>query len=245
MTAIICSCSSMLFAQSSITGKITDESGSPLAGASVVVKGTTNGVVADARGNYSITVSDNNSVLEFSFLGYVSQDINIGGRSLINVTLAESAMELEEVVVTALGITKEAKKTGYAVSTIKADDLVKTGAANLGTAIYGKASGVRITSPPGGAASGVSFTIRGLSSINGNTQPLVILNGVPIRNGNDEGDNGAYASFGSEGRIRSNGLVDINPEDIESFSILKGAAATALYGSDAANHQQIVEIARL
>ncbi|MDR2423596.1 MAG: SusC/RagA family TonB-linked outer membrane protein [Prevotellaceae bacterium] len=235
MIAVICSCSGMAFAQSNITGKITDEAGDPLAGASVVVKGTTNGVVADVRGNYSITVSDNNSVLEFSFLGYVSQDINVGGRSVINVSLAESAMELEEVVVTALGITKEAKKTGYAVSTIKSDDLVKAGAANLGTAIYGKASGVRISSPPGGAASGVSFTIRGLSSINGNTQPLVILNGVPVRNGNDEGDNGMYASFGSEGRIRSNGLVDINPEDIESFSILKGAAATALYGSDAAN----------
>jgi TonB-linked SusC/RagA family outer membrane protein len=249
LSLLICGCSISLFAQEGkVTGKITDESGAALSGASVVVKGTTNGVVTDARGEYSITVSGNNAVLEVSFLGYVSQDVNVGGRTVINLTLAETTTELEEVVVTALGITREAKKLGYAVTTINAGDLIKTGATNFATALYGKASGVRIQNIQGGAAGGVSISVRGLSSFQGNTQPLVIMNGVPIRNGN--ANNGSsrdmsasiaardYASLGSG--VRSNGLVDINPEDIESLSILKGAAATALYGSEAANGAIII-----
>ncbi|MDR2424130.1 MAG: SusC/RagA family TonB-linked outer membrane protein [Prevotellaceae bacterium] len=233
--AMVCGCSISVVAQESrVTGKITDESGAPLTGASVVVKGTTNGVITDARGNYSITVSGAGIVLEISFLGYVAQDVNVGGRSVVDVALAEATMELEEVVVTALGVTREAKKLGYAVSTIKAADLTKSGATNFGTALYGKAPGVRIQTSGGGAAAGVSISVRGLSSLTGNNQPFVVIDGVPIRNGNT-GSSGDYAEFGSAGRIRSNGLVDINPEDIESLTILKGASATALYGSEAAN----------
>jgi TonB-linked SusC/RagA family outer membrane protein len=153
--------------------------------------------------------------------------------------MVDDAEELGEVVVTALGITKDAKKLGYAATVISASDLVKSGSANVTAALYGKASGVRVQSTQGGAAGGVSISVRGLSSINGNTQPLVILNGVPIRNGNSRtiGDNNTtdYASLGSGDRIRSNGLMDINPEDIDQLTILKGAAATALYGSEAAN----------
>ncbi|MDR0560018.1 MAG: SusC/RagA family TonB-linked outer membrane protein [Prevotellaceae bacterium] len=232
----MCGCSVSLSAQGKVSGKVSDGSGEPLAGVSVVIKGTNVGVSTDAGGNYSINSTGASNVLVFSLMGFISQEITVGSRTSINVNLVEgAATELEEIVVTALGVSKDAKKLGYAVSTIRASDLTKVGTSNFGTALYGKASGVRISSPPGGAASGVSFSIRGLSSINGNTQPLVIMDGVPIRNGNDEGDMGAFASFRSEGRIRSNGLVDINPEDIESISILKGAAATALYGSEAAN----------
>jgi TonB-linked SusC/RagA family outer membrane protein len=222
--------------QFTVTGTISDDSGETLAGVTVAVKGTNTGAVSGADGKYSIAVPDRNAVLVFSYVGYEPQEITAGSQTLINVQL-KSSTELEEVVVTALGITKEAKALGYAVSTISAKELTKVGSPNFGTALYGKASGVRIVSPPGGAASGVSFTVRGLSSINGNTQPLIVLNGVPIRSGNDEGSSstGQFASFRSEGRIRSNGLVDINPEDIETLSILKGAAATALYGSEGAN----------
>ena len=249
--AFVCGCSISLSAQGDkVTGKITDESGAPLAGASVIVKGSTNGVATDVKGNYSITVSGKDVVLEVSFLGYVSQEVVLGGRSVVNVTLVEASSELGEVVVTALGITKDAKKLGYAVTTISAVDLTKSGATNFATALYGKASGIRIQNTQGGVAGGVSINVRGLSSINGNTQPLVIMNGVPIRNGNS--DNGSsfgvdsniaqrdFSSIGTGGRVRSNGLVDINPEDIENISILKGAAATALYGSEAANGAIII-----
>ena len=119
---------------------------------------------------------------------------------------------------------------GYAVSSINAEDLNRTGGANLAAGLYGKASGVRIQSAPGGGTSAVSISVRGLSSINGNTQPLLILDGVPIHNGNTNNND-----YWSNQRINSNGLVDINPEDIENISILKGAAASALYGSEAAN----------
>ncbi|MDR2425158.1 MAG: SusC/RagA family TonB-linked outer membrane protein [Prevotellaceae bacterium] len=230
--ALVCGCSMSLFAQESrVTGKITDESGTALSGASILVKGTTNGVVTDARGDYSIMVSGNDATLEVSFLGYVTQDATVGGRSVINVSLAEDSQILDEVVVTALGITKEARKLGYAVSTIKSDEIVKVGAPNFATALYGKASGVRISSPPGGSASGVNINIRGISSLRENTQPMVFINGVPVRNGDNED---SYAKLGSQG-LRSNGLVDINSEDIDNITILKGAAATALYGSEAAN----------
>jgi TonB-dependent SusC/RagA subfamily outer membrane receptor len=183
-----------------------------------------------------------------SFIGYVTQEVLFKGQNL-NVTLKEDALALDEVVVTALGITKEAKSLGYAITTVSASDLTRTGSSNFATALYGKASGVRIQNTQGGAAGGVSINVRGLSSINGNTQPLVILNGVPIRNGNVSSSSDANGSvsakdFSSIGagndRVRSNGLVDINPEDIETISILKGAAATALYGSEAANGAIII-----
>ena len=231
VTLLVCGCSMSLFAQESkVTGKITDESGAPLSGASVVVKGTSNGVVTDARGTYSITVSGNNATLEVSFLGYVGQDVAVGGRSVIDLSLAEDSQVLDEVVVTALGIKKDTRKVGYAVSSINAQELTKVGSPNFGAAMYGKASGVRIQSSTGGSSSAVSVTVRGISSLTGNTQPLLIVDGVPVRNGNAN-DNNTWDG----GRIYGNGLVDINPEDIESLSILKGAAASALYGSEAAN----------
>ncbi|MDR2040930.1 MAG: SusC/RagA family TonB-linked outer membrane protein [Tannerella sp.] len=224
-------------AQSSgrITGTVVDQAGEPVVGANVVVKGrSATGTVTDAEGRFTLQVAAGVE-LEISFLGYRTQTVKAAAG--LTVTLEEDAQALDEVVVTALGITREAKALGYAMSTISASELTKVGTPNLGTALYGKASGLQIVSPPGGAASGVSFTVRGLSSINGNTQPLIVLNGVPIRSGNNEGETstGKFANFRSEGRIRSNGLVDINPEDIETLSILKGAAATALYGSEGAN----------
>lgn len=138
-----------------------------------------------------------------------------------------------------MGIKKDTKRVGYAISTISADELVKAGAPNFASAMYGKAPGVRITQTQGGSAGAVSINVRGLTSITGNNQPLIILDGVPIRNGGT-GKSTDFAEFGNDGQIRSNGLVDINPEDIESLSILKGASATALYGSEAANGAVVI-----
>jgi TonB-linked SusC/RagA family outer membrane protein len=220
--------------QSTVTGTISDDSGELLAGVTIAVKGTNTGVVSGADGNYSITVPGRNAVLVFSYVGYTQQEIAVGSQTVINVQL-KSDTELEEVVVTGLGITKEARAVGYAVSTVKATELTKVGTPNFATALYGKAAGVRIRSTPGGQTGGVSVTVRGISSMFGNTQPLLVMDGVPIRNGNNFSDEARRSTQWGEGGIQSNGIIDINPEDIESISILKGAAASALYGSEAAN----------
>jgi TonB-linked SusC/RagA family outer membrane protein len=221
--------------QFTVTGVTSDESGELLAGVTVAVKGTSAGVMSDTDGKYSIAVPGSDAILVFSYVGYDQQEITVGSQTVVNVQL-RSNTELDEVVVTSLGITKEARAVGYAVSSIKAAELTKVGTPNFATALYGKAPGVRIQQVQGGSIAGVSITVRGLSSITGSTQPLVVMNGVPIRNGGTgSGNEATFAEFGSEGRIRGNGLIDINPEDIEDLTILKGAAATALYGSEAAN----------
>ncbi len=212
-----------------ITGTVVDAYG-PVIGASVIIKGTTNGCITDLDGNFTLDGVKNGDVIQISYVGYATQELAYTGQSTISVTLAEDSEQLEEVVVTALGIKKDSKKLGYAVSTISADDLNKTGSTSIATGLYGKAAGVSISSAPGSGTSSISISVRGLSSITGNTQPLIILDGVPIHNGNANN-----SDYWSSQRIESNGMVDINPEDVENISILKGAAASALYGSEAAN----------
>ncbi len=214
---------------STCTGIVKDATGETVIGASVVVKGTTNGTITGLDGDFSLSGVKKGDVIQISFVGYQTMEVTFDGQP-INVTLQDDTQKLEEVVVTALGIKKDAKKLGYAVSTVSSDDLTRTGGSTLASGLYGKATGVRIQSAPGGGTSSVSISVRGLSSITGNTQPLIIMDGVPIHNGN--ANNSDY--WGSQ-RIESNGIVDINPEDIENISILKGAAASALYGSEAAN----------
>lgn len=224
-----------------ITGIVKDMSGEPLPGASIVEKGnTSNGVIADVDGRFTLTVPGN-ATLVVAYMGYATREIKLrkGGKTKLNILLREDSQQLSEVVVTALGIKKDTKKLGYAVSTINADEIVKAGATNIASAMYGKAPGIRITQTQGGSAGAVSINVRGLTSITGNNQPIIILDGVPIRNGGT-GKSTDFAEFGNDGRIRSNGLVDINPEDIESISILKGASATALYGSEAANGAVVI-----
>jgi tonB-linked outer membrane protein, susC/ragA family len=217
------------YAQSIIVkGSIKDQAGDPIAGATVKILGTTTGGVSDADGHYSISCSAQ-STLEFSYIGFSTRAIDVKGRKNIDVTLDEGSQNIDEVVVTALGIKKDAKKLGYAVSSIGSADLSRTGSPSIASGLYGKATGVRIQSAPGGN-SAISVSVRGLSTITGNTQPLLVLDGVPIHNGNANNND-----YWSNQRIAANGLVDINPEDIENISILKGAAASALYGSEAAN----------
>ncbi|MBD2701815.1 SusC/RagA family TonB-linked outer membrane protein [Spirosoma sp. BT702] len=217
------------FAQT-ISGRVTaSNDGQSLPGVSIVVKGTNTGTITDADGRYSIA-APGTKTLVYSFIGYKSAEVAIQNKSVIDVTLEQNENALDEVVVTALGITKEQRAIGYATSVVKSDQLVKTANTNFATALYGKAPGVTINATPGGATSGVSINIRGFASITGNTQPLIVMDGVPIRNG--EARNGDY--WGDQ-RIRGNGLLDLNPADIENISILKGASAAALYGSEAVN----------
>jgi TonB-linked SusC/RagA family outer membrane protein len=224
-----------------ITGKVVDQNGEPLVGATVLVKGTDRGVITDVEGRYRI-VAGQNVTLQFSSIGYTTQEVNTGSRTVIDVTLSESSEEMEEIVVTALGIKKDARKLGYAATTISSKELTKAGSPNFATALYGKVPGLRISSMQGGSIAGVSLNVRGINSITGGGQPLIVMNGVPVRNGGTGGAGDAsFAEFGAENRIRANGLIDINPEDIENLTVLRGAAATALYGSEAANGVIMIE----
>nr|WP_294929044.1 SusC/RagA family TonB-linked outer membrane protein [uncultured Flavobacterium sp.] len=212
-----------------VTGTITDTNGMPIPGVNVNVKGTKTNTSSDFDGKYSISVPNQSAILIFSYVGSATKEIPVAGLATVNVALGADSQQLGEVVVTALGQSKEKKALGYATSVIKSDAIVKTGSPTIANAMYGKAPGVRITSTPGGAGN-INIQIRGINSITGKNQPLIVLDGVPIRDG--EAKNNDYWA---DQRIRSNGLADINPEDIESISILKGASAAALYGSEAVN----------
>ena len=213
-----------------VKGNVTDLNGEPIIGATVKVEGTQTGTVTNYDGDFTISCREG-TLLTVSYIGYTAQQAKAESGKTIQIVLEEESTTLSEVVVTAMGIKKDAKKLGYSVSTVGAEELTKVGAPTFASAMYGKAAGVRIQTAPGGGTSSVSINVRGMSSITGSTQPLIVMDGVPIRNG----DANTQVDYWSSQRIESNGLVDINPEDIESVSILKGAAASALYGSEAAN----------
>ncbi|WP_343851698.1 SusC/RagA family TonB-linked outer membrane protein [Algoriphagus jejuensis] len=217
-----------------VNGTVNDASGNPLPGATVTVLGTTKGTVTDLNGKYTLVVPEG-ATLVFSYLGYETQNIEVGSRSVIDIVMAEAASELNEFVVTSFGMAKEQKSLGYATTVVGASELVKVGNPNVASSLYGKAPGVRIQSAAGGATSPVNITIRGINSITGKNQPLIVLDGVPIRN--EEVTNTNY--WGDQ-RLRGNGLLDINPEDIDNISILKGASAAALYGSEAVNGVMLI-----
>jgi len=222
---------------STVTGKVTDAStGEELIGVTVVVKETQMGAITTVDGTYVIFVPNKTSTsLVFSFLGFTTKEVEVNNRSVVDVALEPTSHQLNEVVVTALGIKRETKALGYSVSTINAGDLTVAAAPNLGSALYGKAAGVRVQTSPGGVQGAISINIRGINSLTQTNLPLVIVDGTPIHNGDTNND-----GYWTNQRIRSNGLADINPEDIESLSILKGAAASALYGSEAANGVVII-----
>jgi iron complex outermembrane receptor protein len=220
-------------ANAQITGTVTDEKGQPLTGVSVKIKGAAGGVATDVNGAFSINAPDN-AVLVVSYIGYQTKEVATAGKTSISISLSPSANNLNEVVVTSFGIKRQERALGYAASTVTAKELTEAGNTNFASALYGKAPGVQITTAPGGASSAVNIQIRGLSSINYQQQPLFVVDGVIVRS---EGQNGAAGrnngSFYDDQRVRGNGILDINPQDIESLTVLKGASATALYGSDA------------
>ena len=218
-------------AQTTVTGTVTDAiSGMSLPGANVIVKGEANGVSTDFDGKYSLKIPNTNVILIVSYVGYQQKEVAVNGKNVVNVSLSEDSNQLGEVVVTSLGVKKQQRSLGYATSTIKSEDIVKSAPTNFATALYGKATGVQIASTSGGSTSAANITIRGVKSITGKSQPLIVMDGVPIRDG--EVSNNDY--WGDQ-RLRGNGLLDLNVEDIESISILKGASAAALYGSEAVN----------
>ncbi len=217
-----------LYAQQSISGIVSDAKG-PVSGATVSVKGTARGTQTGSNGSFTIQASPG-EVLRVSIVGYKSQEITVGSSKTLNIKLTEDASALDEVVVTALGIKRAPKELGYAMSTVDSKELTKTGSPNFAGALYGKAPGVRISAAPGGATSGININIRGTNSITGNSQPLVIIDGVPMRQTSFNN-----SDYWGDQRARGNGLEDLNPEDIENISILKGASAAALYGSEAMN----------
>lgn len=214
-----------------ITGKvISDEDGMGLPGASVLVKGTTVGTTTDLDGNYSISVPAGSNVLIFSFVGLKTQEETIGNRSVINVTLSLDAAQLSEVVVTAIGIEKEKKALGYAVSTVGEELIQNRPEADVSRVLQGKVAGVNITATNGLSGSGTNIIIRGYSSATGSNQPLFIVDGVPF-NTNTNATNG----FTSGGATTSSRFLDIDPNNIENVSVLKGLSATVLYGDQGRN----------
>lgn len=221
-----------------VTGTVLDSAGNALKDVSISVKGTATGTTTDGEGHFKISASPRD-VLVFSAVGFAKNESPVGSRNNFNVSLQHSQSSLEEVVVTSLGIKKQARSLGYAVSSVSAKDITESGSTNFASALYGKAAGVKITSAPGGASSAVAVQIRGVSSINLNTQPLYVVDGIPIRLYNDPSGNLGNGSnnngYYSNQRIQGNGVLDINPEDIENITILKGASASALYGSEATN----------
>lgn len=220
----------MAHAQTSLSGQVTDESGSPIQGATVVVEGTTTGIFTDEEGRFRLQAPSGSAKLAVSYIGYLRQSIAINGQSVINVTLAEDIMSIEEVVVTAVGITREKKSLGYAVSSIDNRELTKSRATNLVDGLAGKVAGVRISSQSGTAGGGSKILIRGASSLSGTGQPLFIVDGMPVSN---SGFNGARSDIINGGVDAGNRAGDINPDDIENITVLKGSSATALYGARA------------
>ena len=221
-------------AQTTVSGKITDASdGSTLPGVNVVIKGTSIGASSDFDGNYSIDV-DENAILQFSFVGYTTKEVSFTGNSTINVALEVNAENLDEVVVTALGIKKSTKALGYSLTELKGEEMSEVPQTNAVNALQGKVAGVNVTQNATGAAGSSRVIIRGNSSLTGNNQPLYVVDGIPISNEN----NGAAGMWG--GNDGGDGISSLNPQDIASVSVLKGGAASALYGSRASNGVIIV-----
>ncbi len=222
-----------VYAQHTVTGTVTDEEGLGIPGASILEKGTNNGVITDFDGNYKLDVSSGDAVLVFSFVGMKAIEENVNGRSSISVTMVTDAVGLDEVVVTALGIQREKKSLGYAMQEIGGADLVDAREPNLANTLSGKVSGLQIVRGAGGPAGSSKIILRGNNSLTGSNQPLVVVDGMPIDNFTDGAKVDMWGS--GEGRDFGSGIGDLNPDDIESMSVLKGASAAALYGSRAGN----------
>lgn len=212
-----------------ITGVVLDENGTPLIGATVRIKGTNTGVATDINGNYTIETTAEDPVLECSYVGYRSREVKVNGLSTVNIDMIPDSQVLNEVVVTALGIKREQKSLSYNVQQLKGDALSENKDANFINGLAGKVAGVNINASSSGVGGISKVVMRGTKSIMQSSNALYVVDGMPMRSAN----NGGSTEFGSQGATEP--IADINPEDIESMSVLTGAAAAALYGSEAAN----------
>jgi len=216
-----------------VSGTVTDmETGEGLPSVNVLIKGTSTGVITDIDGNYKISVPSNEAILSFTYIGMESEEVVVGTRSVIDVKLSTDVEQLSEVVVTAVGIEQNKRQLGYSVQEVEGDALAESQEPNLVNALNSKVAGVNVVSSSGDPGSSSSIRIRGNTSITGSNSPLFVVDGVPIDN--DE------VGEAVDGVSNSNRAVDINPEDIASLSVLKGPAATVLYGIRAANGAVII-----
>ena len=213
-----------------VRGKVIDASGEALIGVSVRVKGSETGASTDVNGNFSLNAPDN-ATLVFTYIGYVTQEVAVNARTTVNVTLVEDRQALSEVVVTAFGVTKAKRGLGYAVQEVRGEEFTEARQNNIANSLTGKIAGVDATQANSGAGGSSRVIIRGNTSLNGNQQPLYVVDGMPITNTN----RGPVTSTEGLNADRGDGISSINPDDIATISVLKGGAAAALYGSQAAN----------
>jgi len=214
--------------QKKVTGKVTDAtSGEALPGVTIVIRGTTTGVASDLDGSYSIDVPSNSTVLQFTSVGYASQEVTVGSRAVINVAMQSDVTMIEELVVVGYGFKKKRDLTG-SISSITASSIEDTPVKDVLSALQGRAPGVFVTSNSGAPGDGITVRVRGYSSLNSGNDPLYVIDGVPVESRTLTTLNG-YDMHGL------NPLSDINPGDIESIEVLKDAASTSIYGSRAAN----------
>jgi TonB-linked SusC/RagA family outer membrane protein len=219
-----------LYAQTKVSGTVKSDAGEFLPGVSIIVKGTNTGVITNIDGNYTISVPNAQSVLVYSFVGMQPQEVPVNGRSTVDVTLVTTSIGVDEIVVTALGISREKKSLGYAVGEVAGESLQMVAQENVLNSLAGKVPGVAINST-GIAGSSVSMVIRGASSLTSDNQPLFVVDGVPMNNTLNN-----VVQMGGDNRPDyGNAISDINSENIESVSVLKGPSAAALYGSRAGN----------
>ena len=217
--------------ESTIQGQVVDGETNPIPGVNVLIKGTTQGTITDIEGNFQLGADENTEALVFSFVGYRTQEVAVNNQSTISVSLVADDQQLNEVVVTALGVERETKALGYAVQEIEGSTMTQARETNLINSLSGRVAGVQVTNGASGVGSSARIVIRGENSlIPGNNSPLFVVDGIPISN--------ETRSFRSEGNLEAdygNGAAEINPDDIKTMSVLKGANAAALYGSRGAN----------
>jgi len=228
----ICLFLSHLYAQNrTVTGKVTDEKGNPVPSASVLIKGTRMGTTTKQDGTYSLAVPDNAKTLVISSINMEEVQVDIGSKSVINVSLQTSGRSLQEVVITSLGIARDKRSLGYATQNLKGEELANRGEVNIVSALQGKVAGVNITNASGGAGASVNINIRGITSFTGSNQPLFVIDGIPVSNDVDRTNSGPNGTLGDN--QPANRALDIDMNNVESVNILKGPAAAALYGSRA------------
>ena len=220
---------------STVRGRVVDVSGDPLIGATIREKGGTRGTVTDIEGNFILSVPDS-AVLQVSFVGYESIEVSVGGRKTLEIQLRENTVMLDNVIITALGLEKKEASLAYSIQKVKGEELTRMKEVNMITALAGKAAGVQINKNSSGIGGSAKVSLRGIRSASGDNQPLYVIDGVPMLN---IGTEQAYSAIGGTAnagnRDGGDGISNLNPEDVESISILKGAPAAALYGSQAAN----------
>src|SRR5437762_4229035 len=234
--------------QKTVTGKVTSEAGTPLPDVSIVVKGTTTRTTTDSEGNYTIR-ADAGQVLQFRAIGATPEEHPIGAGDVLNVQLRRVATTLNAVVVTALGQTTAQRALGTAQQTIRGEDVAQAQRENFVNSLQGRIAGVDVTSSSGVPGASSSIVIRGISSISSSNQPLMILDGLPMDNrtlntGVLASDASSTTAFSNRGVDFTNRAADLNPEDIETLTVLKGPEAAALYGIDAANGAIVIRTKR-